>query len=660
MGFEPERSQDFEDCFSGYHTACLEKPYHLDHVSKSLCRLLGYTSEELYQRFGHQYSPMICETDRENFLRFLDALAEKEQTLTLQYKMQKKDGTYFSVCDTTTSHRMKDGKMYGFSIVADVSYWPEARPLGDLVSTVLPYGFLQCTCEKYPKITYINKHLSEYLKIDGKNSNSWIKNTWENIYFMLPFEDRDRFESYLDQALKADHPIFIEHYAFCGDGSQIGLTGWMSVVPGTGGKYEFAILYRPTENVITGVEPIQNSSYFPVLKRAYTAIFRLDLESSIVECIHGLNQTPIGSLFGIQMTLESARHVCLNNYILSEDRDMMSAFFRQINDPLDDWGGRTALQVEFRIKGSTQILKLLGVAVRLDGKQVLLCCRNITQLVYSSAQALENETLHKLYDWMDFLSIKKEGTVGMLMLEKDEKGCSLLYGTDSVLHYLGLDSENNSHRSTRPTLEECLKAADITADDWNDLISGKNLYLWSRSAPDAYQFQLSCNPYVNNNKTLYVLWCNKDFLSPTDSSNGDKHIFARTFGHFDLFLDNTPITFSSSKEKELMALLIDRRGGTLTPSQAMSYLWENEPIDDRNSARYRKLAMGLKRTLEKYGIENIIINHNGVRSIDTSAIRCDYYELLAGNTKYKQAFHNAYMSDYSWGEETLATLWDYS
>jgi hypothetical protein len=70
--------------------------------------------------------------------------------------------------------------------------------------------------------------------------------------------------------------------------------------------------------------------------------------------------------------------------------------------------------------------------------------------------------------------------------------------------------------------------------------------------------------------------------------------------------------------------------------------------------------MGLKRTLEKNGIGNIIINHNGVRSIDTSAIRCDYYELLAGNVKYRRAFHNSYMTDYSWGEETLATLWNYS
>jgi hypothetical protein len=70
--------------------------------------------------------------------------------------------------------------------------------------------------------------------------------------------------------------------------------------------------------------------------------------------------------------------------------------------------------------------------------------------------------------------------------------------------------------------------------------------------------------------------------------------------------------------------------------------------------------MGLKNTLAKHNIEHIVINNHGVRNINVSAITCDYYELLAGNEHYKKMFHNFYMSDYSWAEDTLATLWDYS
>jgi two-component SAPR family response regulator len=137
-------------------------------------------------------------------------------------------------------------------------------------------------------------------------------------------------------------------------------------------------------------------------------------------------------------------------------------------------------------------------------------------------------------------------------------------------------------------------------------------------------------------------------------------IFARTFGFFDLFVDGVPVVFSNSKEKELMALLIDRNGGTLTSSDAISYLWEDETVDDHLKTRYRKLAMGLKNTLEKYGIGRILINNGGVRSVNTSALTCDYYELLAGNVQYVQSFHNSYMSDYTWSERTLGTLWDFS
>jgi hypothetical protein len=137
-------------------------------------------------------------------------------------------------------------------------------------------------------------------------------------------------------------------------------------------------------------------------------------------------------------------------------------------------------------------------------------------------------------------------------------------------------------------------------------------------------------------------------------------IFARTFGHFDLFVRGTPVIFSGPKEKELMALLIDRKGGTLSTNEAISYLWPDEEPSKTLASRYRKLASKLKATLQKYGIEHILINNNGIRSIDMAAVTCDCYEMLTGNEKYIKVFSNSYMTDYSWGEETLAKLWNYT
>lgn len=43
-----------------------------------------------------------------------------------------------------------------------------------------------------------------------------------------------------------------------------------------------------------------------------------------------------------------------------------------------------------------------------------------------------------------------------------------------------------------------------------------------------------------------------------------KRIVIRTFGYFDIFVDGETIPFSCKKAKELLALLVDRRGGFVT------------------------------------------------------------------------------------------------
>ena len=63
-------------------------------------------------------------------------------------------------------------------------------------------------------------------------------------------------------------------------------------------------------------------------------------------------------------------------------------------------------------------------------------------------------------------------------------------------------------------------------------------------------------------------------------TNGKHHIFIRTFGHFDVFVDGEAILFNHSKAKELLALLVDRRGGFVGATEAISCLWEDEPANN--------------------------------------------------------------------------------
>lgn len=141
----------------------------------------------------------------------------------------------------------------------------------------------------------------------------------------------------------------------------------------------------------------------------------------------------------------------------------------------------------------------------------------------------------------------------------------------------------------------------------------------------------------------------------TVSKHG-KRVYLRTFGYFDVFVDGQAVPFRLAKAKELLALLVDRRGGFLSAGEAISFLWENEPADALIMSRYRKVAMRLKNILTQFGIEDIIESKNGLRRVVPERFDCDYYRFLSGRAEYRHLFTGAYLANYSWSEDTLSML----
>lgn len=140
---------------------------------------------------------------------------------------------------------------------------------------------------------------------------------------------------------------------------------------------------------------------------------------------------------------------------------------------------------------------------------------------------------------------------------------------------------------------------------------------------------------------------------PTPSSQS---VFIRTFGYFDVFVGETPIPFRHQKSKELLALLVDRKGGYLSSQEAIGFLWEDESVNSVTLARYRKVALRLKNTLQAYGIADIIECVDGKRRIIPTKVRCDLYDYLADPETYAHTFKGSYLTNYSWSEYTLAEL----
>ena len=72
--------------------------------------------------------------------------------------------------------------------------------------------------------------------------------------------------------------------------------------------------------------------------------------------------------------------------------------------------------------------------------------------------------------------------------------------------------------------------------------------------------------------------------------------------------------------------------------------------------RYRKVALRLKNILEEAGIPHIVESVDGNRRIVAENVQCDLYEYLSGKEEYAQLFKGSYLTNYSWGETTLAEL----
>ena len=57
----------------------------------------------------------------------------------------------------------------------------------------IPCGFMRCTCEKQPKITYINRQMMDFLRLPKARDGEldYLELYKENIYLMVPMEEEE-------------------------------------------------------------------------------------------------------------------------------------------------------------------------------------------------------------------------------------------------------------------------------------------------------------------------------------------------------------------------------------------------------------------------------------------------------------------------------------
>ena len=131
------------------------------------------------------------------------------------------------------------------------------------------------------------------------------------------------------------------------------------------------------------------------------------------------------------------------------------------------------------------------------------------------------------------------------------------------------------------------------------------------------------------------------------SQRQKKRVEIKTFGSFEVFVDGAAVRFNSPKAKEILALLVDKRGDTLTVEAAFTEMWPNVQYNHAEAGRYRTALCKLQDTLKKADVANILQYLPHSRALNCKMVECDYFDMLAGDTNAIRKYSGDYMTQYS-------------
>lgn len=192
------------------------------------------------------------------------------------------------------------------------------------------------------------------------------------------------------------------------------------------------------------------------------------------------------------------------------------------------------------------------------------------------------------------------------------------------------------------------------------------------------------NPYIN---LIYLTASKEDafdamalrasgcILEPvTDSSVGTelkelrfknddtqpKRVYIQTFGDFEVFADGKPIAFKYSRTKEMLAVLVSKRGAQTTNGEIIATLWEDDGDPKVKGSYLSNLRQDLQNTLTKLHITDIISKQRGSLAVVKDRVECDLFEWLDKKKESRYQYIGDFMDQYSWSDYLHSELDDIS
>lgn len=653
----------------GFHRYCFATPIHPDYVSNNLCSMLDCTEQELLNPNTDGYAALVHPEDREKYAFFLKSLSKKEQHAVLQYRLICKNGSVLYVRDSMVSHMNENGVMEGYSTLADITDLKKENEELHSLNGIVPCGILKYSCSGTSQITYANDQMLRLLHVPRQyhSDSNYYEQSNQSIYMLIAPEERNRFHNFLQLVYAQEKPIAGEITVVCMDGTRVRLYGWINKSINEDGEEEFQTVCMDVTDRYERKLKIEEQHYLHALSQVYDEVVKFDLAKKTIRFLHGHYRNRLGNMADMTCMIEDALSNWIENSVLEADRERVRAafadlFYNQTHNP-----DAKPAQLEFSTRFSDQsVRRYMGIFLRISDSTCFFCCQNITQQSIPQPPLLPADNAMTVVSNEPVQEVAMQFTDGMLAFEIHEKSIRPLYFSENISSFFGYSKDEwMIIMQTMTPFQNFVSRCHISYEVFLELLEGRDaefshIDIQTRVL-HRYKAIRTGDGRCDENGFYIMLYDMTDKepaqepLATVEPVN--PRVYIRTFGYFDVFVDGTPIAFRNEKAKELFALLVDRRGGFITSSEAISYLWEDEPANAVTLARYRKVALRLKNTLEEYGISDIVESVDGKRRIVAQMAQCDLYDYLSGET---QLFKGSYLQNYSWSEHTLSELIDWS
>lgn len=515
----------------------------------------------------------------------------------------------------------------------------------------VPFGCMCCTAEEYPRVLSVNEPMLRLLETTRESEN-WQAFQSQNIFFMVPFEDHALFRGYLQAARESVGALAVEHRLRTETGELRAVIGWVELLRAEAGEM-LRFLYMPLPQRSLAMQGRRERAYLDVLKGSQDLVFEIDHLEHTITCLSDRLRRFSGCVPGVRILMnEGLRHIVLDA-LAQEERAEAEEFLRLLLDPREELAGGLLRQDVSLCAGGVPRQYRLTVS-RLDDRTTLLCMEDTTAVRYTAQLEEEVERLRIMQRSM--IDAEREEPMRVLSFRLLRERVFPVSGQNVVCCYADLTEEEYVRmRAEGMELREFLGRCHIRYGEYLDALQeGETDCEGGERTP--LKLYLSAHASLSGEREEYTMQLLYPQREGNERQGTHPRVSIRTFGHFDVFVDGEPVVFHYEKSKEMLAVLVDRNGGYVSNPYFITCLWETEPYSEKVQGRCRQAAHRLMATLKQYGIEHIIEKSDGKRRIVPELVDCDYYNFIRGRHIPGQQFGGAYMSDYSWGEETLSSL----